>query len=1835
MKQTDQHQPTIFRIRGIPETNGRRNLGGLKPEFSLAPGSARDGSGSVKEIEGDKVVRVELENGFVLWSRVDDLVHEFGRTPARDGNGAWEFSRLVPKRATGSERGVAGLVVKVLDFFGFDPAGKTAALLGEKLEERQLGRDAGLYRLNLTSPFALSALGENASIAANAGPLLVFLHGTASSAKGSFGELWNNGDGETLRQRLAPIYGERVFTFEHRTLTESPIDNALALVKCLPAGAELHLVSHSRGGLVGELLALSGAEKLAATLTKDSIENLFKADRTLAREMGLDRLGDKEAKARDDAYEADRQRLIDLVEELAAKKLRITRFARVACPARGTTLASGRLDRWLSVLDYLAQAAGGDGLLGDGVDFLQAVVKERTDPRTLPGLEAMMPGSALTRLLNNTPDLATSSDLSVIAGDIEPGDGLWNTLKVLASDWFYKNDHDLVVDTASMNGGLPRNDGIRQRLDKGPRVNHFCYFKNKLSIRWLQAALTRADGDNAGFQPVAAGGTAAPRVRDIVQRSRSRSAAQPLPIVVVLPGTMGSELTAGGKPVWLDYWSLLRGNLRKLERDTSDEIAPVGLVDDFYGPLVDYLARSHQVEVFPYDWRQSVRNAAVKLAEFLEPLVTRAERSKKPLRLVAHSMGGLVVRTMIADDRNKAGQALWKRIKQLPDSRFLMLGTPNFGSYEAVRWLTGFNPTQAKLSLLDITHSTDEIINLVARFPGLLELLPFAPDDRNFSSTGLWEEIKKAVAARWNTANDADLKTAAATWELLAKAAPEPKFMCYVAGSQPATVVDYQLVPGDLPYRPDIQRLEFIASREGDGTVPWDSGRLEGVPMWYVADTAHDMLCAQPSAFPAYLDILAGGQTTRLPSTPPARARGAARTDTFVLPPAPPADGIPGEGDLGDLGFSGQLEKSAKPAALAPRIVVSITHGSLSYARHPVVVGHYQGDTVVNAEAVLDRQLDGQLTRSFDLGLYPGGIGSHALFLANKPGAKPMGAVVVGLGKIGELRPSLLAASIRGALLDFALRVAQWPDRRFGEAGRPRSAAVSCLLVGTGDGGVPVGDSIKAILNAAVDANVALVAKSLNDQVLIDRLEFVELYEDVAINATDALREALQDDRLNTAVDWPKGCIEPGEAGHRRIRFNAAEGWYQRVQIKREGDILRFVFPTDRARAEETTATGQLALADDFIRIASSDTRQNSEAARTLFEMLLPLRLREMAPQQGNMVVLVDRDSASYPWELLENRWGNDSKPPVVKAGFIRQFITQEFRPLPLQTGERTALVIGDPDLGGNVDFEPLDGARIEAEQVIQLLGEHGYQVTDCIQQSPTPILENLHKSGWKILHLAGHGVHEYREGSDKPRSGMVIGYRPDETADPKGQEKNERKGKAVLLTPGDVQQMRFVPDLVFINCCHLGQMASKRPLDRLGLAANLGEEFIRMGVRAVIAAGWAVDDQAGAAFAGSFYRAMLAGKAFGEAVRIARADIHRRFDGCNTWGAYQCYGDPDFRFFRQEEDDGPTPPPFATPRELIAELDNLCADLRAGSELPADEKILALEKRIPAGQQAHWFEQADLRAAFGLAWGETGNWAPAIEHLKAALSKDKGEFTLRVLEQYANFRVRQAGDQWQRPPKDLAEREKMRETLVAQIEAAIFDLDTLCRCAETAERFSLLGSAYKRLAPIVRDEDGDKDDKPRQAEALVNMAKHYRLAYELNKKKPYPYTNWVAGHLLAVQADPVAAALDPAPRAQDLEKLIAGLVANSDKEPNFWDSASLADLQLTRLLWQTQEPRRRRDAADANEVIESYRLAISRGASPRQKKSVSEHIAFLLDAWDKNDKAMHKTLKEILESLS
>src|SRR6185436_21177735 len=86
----------------------------------------------------------------------------------------------------------------------------------------------------------------------------------------------------------------------------------------------------------------------------------------------------------------------------------------------------------------------------------------------------------------------------------------------------------------------------------------------------------------------------------------------------------------------------------------------------------------------------------------------------------------------------------------------------------------------------------------------------------------------------------------------------------------------------------------------------------------------------------------------------------------------------------------------------------------------------------------------------------------------------------------------------------------------------------------------------------------------------------------------------------------------------------------------------------------------------------------------------------------------------------------------------------------------------------------------------------------------------------------------------------------------------------------------------------------------------GVARELIAGGVRCVIAAGWAVADDAAAEFATTFYGELLKGERFIDAV--ARARTKARSCGGNTWAAYQCYGDADWRF-RQAVGDAQRPP--------------------------------------------------------------------------------------------------------------------------------------------------------------------------------------------------------------------------------------------------------------------------------------------------------------------------------------
>jgi len=1692
--------------RALP--TGETSLVEIEVKAEFRPASRGIAPEKSVSVASDDVLEIEFVDGTRVWLRGDEYRERFGGAAARDtATVDLEVpTNLAVTPAGAPSRGALGWVLKSLKVLGVDVHGRTALALAGAVEKRKgLRRPGfGLFRCALeASQFDLvpSSLPDKST---DAKPYLVFLHGTLSSTWGSFGELWSP-ERERELALLKSSYGDRILGFEHATLAVSPVQNALDLVNALPSGATVHLVSHSRGGLVGELLCRSQS----------------RTDRGLR--------GSTQSQPAD-PFSSDELRLLgtqskllgQLNQALMKRAPRIERFARVACPALGTTLASGRLDRWFSLIGSVASKALPQSpiaeIAGDIGDFIAAVIKERTDPKTLPGVEAMMPESQFIKLVN-WPAARVAGELYVIAGDLDP-EAWWAKLLVWVTDRFYSGDHDLVVNTPSMYGGARRAAPAKGSFFEGPAVNHFNYFRNSPSASRMVAAITR--GEEAGFEAFE------PKMVDIARAIEVRDAT-PRPTVFMLPGIMGSELGIKQDRIWFDIGDLLLGGMDRLAIGARN-VQPLQPFARYYGDLLEFLAASHRVVPFPYDWRLDPRVEADRLAARIKQELPAVREQRQPIRILAHSMGGLIARTMIARHAD-----VWTQMLATPGARFVMLGTPNGGSHSITELLVARSKTLRQLALLDVRNSELGLLKVISRFPGVLAMLPADAREDYFDVT-VWRSYAEQSDGAWIQPAAADLTAVREVRKVLAHSAFDPQTMFYIAGHARATLCAMRI---DAQEKDPARRIQFDATNRGDGRVPWESGVPAGVKTWYM-DVAHGDLSAAEEGFPAILDVLSFGNTIRIPATPPVD-----RAVEEVFPMPRDVEVVyPDERTLQAeaLGAEPARARRARTRPSKPMVAVRAVHGNLAFARFPVAVGHYAGDTIISAEKALDRALAGQLSQRLQIGLYPGPLESSAVFvnarLHNYDRVTPKGAVVVGLGNAGTLSASQLARTVVHGLLEY---VSEWTERGVMAVGEdPQSLGVSALLVGSGMGGMGVADSVAACLRAVAQANDILAAS--NQPQRIGEVELIELWRDRAIQIVSAFARIEKDEpalkgrfRFDAKLTRRKGARQ-------RISYQEPGGWWHRIQILGEAidgsgeRALRFSAVTRRARNEVRLLTTQRALVDGFIRQAIQTTQHEEQLARTLFELLLPNEFKSASLDEDNVVLMVDDESAAYPWELLEDplegRGPDDRQPFSCRRGVLRQLESLEFRENVQPSTAKEALVIGDPVSL----FVELKGAQQEARTVARTLDVSGqFRVTHLDRPGGTQVLKALFDRPYRVLHLAGHGVYQYPPTPDaKDRvTGMVI-------------------GDGMFLTPREVAQMRSVPELVFINCCHLGRIAGEMPeranrrRDYNHLAANVAQEFIRMGVRAVIAAGWAVDDEAATAFAQSIYGDMIAGVTFGQATRAARKAIYERYPTVNTWGAYQCYGDPDYRLITSTDGSAIEPElNFATPEIAVTEIEDITAQLETVGESNPSwylGRLVQIEKWL---HEQDWLSKPGVCISMARAYWEALQFQDALRFYQRALKEDSASLTLRDIEQLANLMTRLAVESTRKAGKP-AQREVAglfgeAEELLQWVTTPLMErkgTHPLARSNDqlTAERLLLLASWQKRRAWLSRD-IGEA------LRAIEKMREYYDLALSRRPANDYyPRLNLVVAQTVTSWLARSAPAKRSPARSQ--QRLVAELEA-------------------------------------------------------------------------------------------
>ncbi|HEY7240512.1 MAG TPA: type VI secretion system baseplate subunit TssF, partial [Burkholderiales bacterium] len=934
----------------------------------------RAGGGEVEltAVPEQDVVALHLTNGPTLYLHAESARDLFlGQVPDASSRGATQvdagkiripaqlaWNRLDQAGATrGATRGLFGdALLKLVEVIR-EPAATLAAREIVAHVDDQV--DEGVYQLD---PERLDALkgGQRIASIPDSGqePILVFIHGTFSTTKGTFDKLWAQHPQRV--QKLFENYKGRVFALDHRTLGQSPTENALTLANVLPKGPPIHLVTHSRGGLVAE---------------------------TLARACGTGpaKPADLEALFPGEEYEQQRRDLAEL--SARAQGLKLGRIVRVACPARGTLLASKRLDAYLSVFKWTLELAH-IPVAPQIVDFLAAVAQRRTDPKEIPGLAAQIPDSPLVQWLHAPTD-RIAGELRVVAGDIAT-DSLGSWVKVLLSDSFFRTDNDLVVQTSSMYGGTPRADGASFLFDQGGQVSHFNYFANELTARAVVDGLT--SDTPPGFRtigPLSWAGESATG-----ERAPSTGADPSKPAVFVLPGILGSNLKQGQDRIWLAFRIVF--GLTRLAYKPGDGIEPDGPVGRIYDDLVKYLSASHEVIEFPFDWRRPIEEEGRRLADEVEKKLDAREQSGQPVRLVAHSMGGLVARAMQLERPE-----VWKRMLAAKGARVLMLGTPNGGSWAPMQVLSGDDSFGNLLVGFGAPFKQSKAREVMAAMPGFIQMQAKITDGTlGLARREKWQELAEADARLvreqpwWRHAQDMvidEFRWGIPPQDVLDQAValrtrfdrqkdspelvPEPSKMLLVVGNAEFTPDGYELAQ-------DEGLVYLDAQQAGDGRVTLENARLPNVPAWKL-DCEHGELPHDARAFAAYAELLDQGRTDKLP-TLDAAVRGETRLAAPVVhvrsrrarillsprPPETPADALD------------TSERRAREAASAagPVLEVSVLNANLAFVQLPLMIGHYRAERLTGTESVMDRLIGGKMQTALTLADYPSQPGASRVF---------------------------------------------------------------------------------------------------------------------------------------------------------------------------------------------------------------------------------------------------------------------------------------------------------------------------------------------------------------------------------------------------------------------------------------------------------------------------------------------------------------------------------------------------------------------------------------------------------------------------------------------------------------------------------------------------------------------------------------------------------------------------------------------------------------------------------------------------------------------------------------
>ncbi|MEP7272447.1 MAG: M17 family peptidase N-terminal domain-containing protein, partial [Acidobacteriota bacterium] len=857
------------------------------------------------------------------------------------------------------------------------------------------------------------------------------------------------------------------------------------------------------------------------------------------------------------------------------------------------------------------------------------------------------------------------------------------------------------------------------------------------------------------------------------QSASVRSRSTPLGTVIFLPGIMGSNLTrveAGDNDlVWINLFRLALGQVESLrltadgKRDSQAGISilPTAIDKRTYARALLFLRAHWDVLPFPFDWRKDIDQSADALATFI-----RERFHGQPTHLVAHSMGGLVARSFIRQNK-----PLWKKLSGEggQGGRLVMMGTPNYGSFTVPQVLTGVEQLVNLLSKVDLRHNLGQILEITNTFVGSYEMLP-APDKLPEEMQALYREDA------WGSfpVPDRHLDRAREFHETLKdQETIDPLRMTYVAGCNRATLAGLEIIaPGEFRYRETL---------DGDGRVPHALGLLEGVRTYYIEES-HGDLPRNDQLLKAVDEILIRGTTSMLPEQPvtprsvlPNNGQWYRSIEEYqtgfalealaqraVEKRVTPEEQRLAEETLlraaigagrhleGAAEIRGSTKSSRRRVRAAQRLEVEVVWGDVTRISAPVVVvGLYKGVKPVQKSGLgaIDARLDHWIAEAIRRGIVGGDLGQSFFVPIDRRQVAADTVLLAGMGAESRFSQD----DLRYLMLNVTYGIAALGAKSY-----------ATVLIGAGTGNLNEDQALRGMLFGICDALERLPEKQkLTRVVLIEKNK--ERYQQIG----EKLRVIKGEDsaaRFNIAVKSRKHPSASARTETERTKDQPDMTFGPRITIERAGDVFRFSALTERAVIPVREVEVQSFVPDGAsARLMESVSRDEQERlGRMLITSLMPEDFVDLFDSKDPVTFILDRSTAGIPWEMacLSTAQG----PTFLGPGVA---LTRQFRTLLSQVPgispplgpKLRVLVVADP--APEPEYQ-LPGARREGRTVVRVLSElkteYGLdiEVIDRIGDAecePIDILSLILEGGFDLIHYAGHGIFDEK---DPARGGWV-----------------------------------------------------------------------------------------------------------------------------------------------------------------------------------------------------------------------------------------------------------------------------------------------------------------------------------------------------------------------------------------------------------------------------------------------------------------------------------------------